>query len=165
VLTAVDNHHDASVSRDQSDMYKDPITVELMIDSIVASNGQTYCRWTIIDNDMTKEPLNPKEDMKIVVDNLIIRRGLFEAFPEQYIQFQQRRHQYHCSALSLVKSGLLGDAQVALQHVLQWDKKDRQCVEAIAHVQTALEKAKGKLFESSSLSTDEVCRFGLLFCI
>ena len=160
VLAAVDSSHDASVSRDQSDLYEDPITAVLMIDPIVASNGHTYCRWTIIDNDMKKNPLNPEEDMEIVVDNLAIRRGLFDAFPEQYAEFQQRRHQYRRNALALVSNGFLGDAEVALQNVIKWDKNDKQCYEALVQVQEALRKAKGKSAQSSSFSTDQVCGFG-----
>lgn len=156
VLAAVDSRHDASVSRDQRDLYEDPVTAVLMIDPIVASNGHTYCRWTIIDNDMKKNPLNPEEDMAIVVDNLTIRRGLFDAFPEQYAEFQQRRHQYRCNALALVSNGFLGDAEVALQNVIKWDKNDKQCYEALVQVQEALRKAKEKSAQSSSFSTDQL---------
>ena len=158
VLTAVDSRHDADyVSRDQlSNLYEDPITAELMIDPVVASNGDTYCRWTIIDNDMKRNPVNLEEALTIVVDNLIIRRGLFEAFPEQYVKFQQRRQQYRLQALSRVSDGMLADAEVALQNILQWNKNDKQCAELLVQVRRALEKAKAKSAQPSSLSTDQV---------
>jgi hypothetical protein len=64
-----------------------------------------------------------------------------------------------------VSNGFLGDAEVALQNVIKWDKNDKQCYEALVQVQEALWKAKGKSAQSSSFSLDQVCGFGLFHCI
>ncbi|KAG0568750.1 hypothetical protein KC19_6G043000 [Ceratodon purpureus] len=160
VLAAIDSRHEASASREQNEWCLDPITAELMIDPVMASNGHTYCRWTIIDKDMTKDPFNPEEDLTIMVDNLSIRRELFEAHPEQHPKFLQRRLEYRCNALSLARNEWLGDAVVALQNVLRWNKNDKECAEVLVHVQGALEKAKGKYAQHSSVSVDQVSNYG-----
>jgi len=118
VLAAVDNHNAGVSSLEEKNMYEDPITTDLMIDPIVASDGNTYCRWTIIDNNLTTNPFNRDEDLTIVIDNLTFRRGLFEKFPEQAQIFRQRRNQYRSHALALKAKGMWGDATLALHYVL-----------------------------------------------
>lgn len=102
-----------------------------MIDPVVATNGHTYCRWTIIDNNMIRDPHDPSKDLTIMVDNVNLRRGLFDMFPEQTEKYRQRRQEYRCKALSLARSNQLADAVVALQHVLKWNENDEEC--ALAH--------------------------------
>ncbi|XP_073389261.1 uncharacterized protein [Physcomitrium patens] len=109
----------------------DPILHTLMIDPVVATNGHTYCRWTIIDNNMIRDPHDPSKDLTIMVDNVNLRRGLFDMFPEQTEKYRQRRQEYRCKALSLARSNQLADAVVALQHVLKWNENDEEC--ALAH--------------------------------
>ena len=72
----------ASISDDQSDhqfaphrpssaqLYRDPSTDELLIDPVNTSSGETYDRWIIIDNKMTKDPLNSSADLHILEDNI-----------------------------------------------------------------------------------------------
>nr|XP_024373308.1 pre-mRNA-processing factor 19-like [Physcomitrium patens] len=114
-----------------SDDFMDPILHTLMIDPVVATNGHTYCRWTIIDNNMIRDPHDPSKDLTIMVDNVNLRRGLFDMFPEQTEKYRQRRQEYRCKALSLARSNQLADAVVALQHVLKWNENDEEC--ALAH--------------------------------
>lgn len=53
--------------------YENPKMMDLVIDRIVASDGNTFRRWTIIDNNLTRDPCNSKQVFTIVIDNLAIR--------------------------------------------------------------------------------------------
>ena len=136
VIAAIDNR-EIYISKHQSMM--DPILQTLMIDPVVTSNGITYCRWTIIDNNMKKNPLNPREDLTILADNVSLRGELFGAFPEQMNEFRKRRSDYRCKALLFLEEDQVADAVVHLQHVLEWDEKDEECVLALAKVSALLE--------------------------
>jgi hypothetical protein len=136
VIAAIENR-EIYISKHQSLM--DPILHTLMVDPVVTSNGITYCRWTIIDNNMKKNPLNPREDLTILADNVSLRGELFGAFPEQVNEFRRRRSDYRCKALLLLEEDQVADAVVHLQHVLEWDEKDEECVLALAKVSALLE--------------------------
>ena len=117
------------------DMYEDPLTCELFIDPVVASNGETYCRWTLIDKKVSKNPFDQTEALTILCDNLEKRRHLLREFPAQFEIFQRRRKDFRDHALAMAREGVwLADAIVGLEHVLKWDKKDKECKEALDQV-------------------------------
>lgn len=153
VISAIDNR-EAYISKHQSLM--DPILLTLMIDPVVASNGRTYCRWTIIDNSMKKDPYNPREDLVIRADNVSLRSELFEAFPEQVSKFRQRRSEYRRKALQLVEEDQVADAAVHLQHVLEWDEKDEDCVLALSKVSVILESLGAELLQALPFNAHDV---------
>lgn len=136
VLGALEASKDAN--EDIPERYLDPILADVMVDPILASNGVTYCRWTILDNHMTKDPHNPNEELTILGDNVSLRSELFGSFPELSSKFRERRSAYRSEALSLATRGRLADAMVGLQHVLRWDKKDSEVLQALAGVQEAM---------------------------
>lgn len=132
------------------DRFLDPILADVMVDPILASNGITYCRWTILDNHMTRDPHNPNENLTILGDNVSLRSELFERFPELCHKFRQRRSEYRSEALSLATRGQLADAMVSFQHVLRWDKKDPEISAALAQVQANMKEAKSRQAQPSS---------------
>jgi len=155
----MDNHNEGVSSIEDKNIYEDPITTNLMIDPIVTSDGNTYCQWTIIDNNLTKSPFNMDEDLTIVIDNLNFQGGLYEKFLDQAQIFQQHRNQYHNHAFSLKAKGLLGSVVLAFHDVLQWDKRDVECIESFEHVQRALQEAKEKYLQPSVGLSYEVYTF------
>lgn len=159
IVAAVEGHHEELFAQEATELYEDPITATLMIDPVVASDGNTYCRWTIIDNNLTKDPCNSKEDLTIVVDNLVIRRRLFERYPEKFEEFRQRRYKYRSHAVLLASEGFLSDAEVALQHVLQWDKNDKECGGLLNQVQASLKEAREQYILPILMPSNEVCCF------
>lgn len=142
VLAALEASKDSN--EDIPERYLDPILADVMVDPILASNGVTYCRWTILDNYMTKDPHNPNEKLTILGDNVSLRSELFGSFPELSCKFRERRSAYRSEALSLATRGRLADAMVGLQHVLRWDKKDSEVLAALARVQAAMKDVKSR---------------------
>lgn len=144
VLGALEASKCAPEDEEIPDRFLDPILADVMVDPILASNGITYCRWTIIDNNMTSDPHNPSEELTILGDNVGLRSELFDRFPDLSQKFRQRRDEYRSEALSLAARGLLADAMLALQHVLRWNRKDAEASAALTRVQAAMKDAKSR---------------------
>ena len=66
--------------------------------------------WTIIDNNLTKDPVNSDEKSEIQGDNVSVKRKLFEDLPEQWEKFRQRRDEYRRQTLLLGKKRSYADA-------------------------------------------------------
>lgn len=64
------------------DDFMDFILYMLMIDLVVVINGYIYCWWIIIDNNMIRDFYDLSKDLMIMVDNVNLRRGLFDMFFE-----------------------------------------------------------------------------------
>ena len=72
------------------------------------------------------------KDLTILADNVSLRGEVFGAFLEQVNEFRQRHSDYQCKALLLLEEDQVANVVVYLQHVLEWDKKDKECVLALA---------------------------------
>ncbi|CAM6092394.1 unnamed protein product [Calypogeia fissa] len=120
--------------------YEDPLTWEKMCDPAVCSDGRTYDRWTIIDQKMTRSPYDRTTTFAIVCDNIDVRSKLFEAFPEQEVQFRERRKKYREQALKHARSypDEVADAKEKLTNVLKWLPLDIDCRDALSSLKIRL---------------------------
>ncbi|BBN07762.1 hypothetical protein Mp_4g06240 [Marchantia polymorpha subsp. ruderalis] len=128
--------HKRSDTSDEDDEFHDPITYELMCDPVKGSDGHTYDRWTIIDNDMTQSPFDQRKDKVFVIacDDINVRGRLFERYQSSGVQerFHARRESYREQALMLACAGSQElDVEVLkmLDHVLKWADDDLECRE------------------------------------
>ncbi|CAM6099628.1 unnamed protein product [Calypogeia fissa] len=115
----------------------DPITMDLMCDPVKCSDGNTYCRWTVLDNYiMNRSPYDRSINLVIHCDDINIRRLLFSHFPEQESQFRERRRKHREEALQHVCADPVevDKAIEKLNNVLTWDPRDAECRTKLAEV-------------------------------
>ncbi|KAL3694366.1 hypothetical protein R1sor_008017 [Riccia sorocarpa] len=128
-----ENAVDIVITEDDVEEFYDPITCELMCDPVKGSDGRTYDRWTIIDNDITQSPFDPRNDrpFEILCDDINVRGRLFKKFHATGVEtkFRERRQAYRNQAFQLAKDGHDAEALVALENVLMWAYNDRVCQE------------------------------------
>ncbi|BBN05077.1 hypothetical protein MPTK1_3g10080 [Marchantia polymorpha subsp. ruderalis] len=128
-----ENAMDLVITEDDVDEFYDPITCELMCDPVKGSDGRTYDRWTIIDNDITQSPFDPRNDrpFSILCDDINVRGRLFKKFHATGVEtkFRERRQAYRNQAFQLAKDGHEAEALVALENVLKWAYNDKVCQE------------------------------------
>ncbi|KAL3694218.1 hypothetical protein R1sor_007869 [Riccia sorocarpa] len=114
---------------DDDDEFCDPLTCNRMCDPVKGTDGLTYDRWTIIDNDLTESPFkrNKGKPFSIVCDDINVRARLFSRFPVTEALFHERRASYRREALKLAHEGQDADALLMLENVLEWDYEDAEC--------------------------------------
>ncbi|KAL2641503.1 hypothetical protein R1flu_009090 [Riccia fluitans] len=132
----------AAVDQQQKDfqleeLMFDPIyTEDLMWDPVKASDGFTYDRWTIVENDDhpdhrslsdSRSPFT-RAPLSILCDDVTIRQRLYtiEKFRKENVENKSRemRENYRTKTLELVMEGHDGEALERLEHVLQWASDD-----------------------------------------
>ncbi|KAL3685420.1 hypothetical protein R1sor_003442 [Riccia sorocarpa] len=114
-------------------------TEDLMWDPVKATDGFTYDRWTIVENDehpdhrslldgrspFTRAPLS------ILCDDVTVRQRLFtmEKYSKENIEkrCKEMREKYRSKTLELVMEGHDGEALERLEHILQWAPEDEVC--------------------------------------
>ncbi|KAL2641520.1 hypothetical protein R1flu_009107 [Riccia fluitans] len=120
-------------------MYDPIYTDDLMWDPVKASDGFTYDRWTIVENDdhpyhrslpngrspFTREPLS------VLCDDVTVRQRLYtmEKFRNENLEkkCKEMREKYRITTLELVIEGHDGEALERLEHVLTWAPEDAVC--------------------------------------
>ncbi|KAL2635530.1 hypothetical protein R1flu_007009 [Riccia fluitans] len=123
-----------------SEWFEDPITGEIMVDPIKCTDGRTYDRWTIIDNNLVKCPYDASMlDFHIAFDDIDVRARLFRAFPEKEETYRARRQAHRQKAVEHARKGENRDALIKLNQVLQWNSHDEECKAARDRVQLQLE--------------------------
>ncbi|CAM6112947.1 unnamed protein product [Calypogeia fissa] len=111
--------------------------MDLMCDPVKGSDGNTYFRWTIIDNyAMNKSPYDSSMNLVISGDDITIRRVLFSCFPQQYSKFHERRrkHQHEALQHACADPVEVEDAIDKLNNVLTWGPQDTECKTKLAEV-------------------------------
>ncbi|CAM6121719.1 unnamed protein product [Calypogeia fissa] len=136
-----------SSDHDLEDLYNDPITEDTMCDPVHCSDGRTYCRWTLIDNGVTRSPYD-RTKLIIHCDNITTRSRLFSVFPEQMSKFRERRFRHREEALQHARAdpAEFECAIEKLNDVLIWDRGDIECQNELARTlslvcQTSLESS------------------------
>ncbi|KAL3697314.1 hypothetical protein R1sor_011390 [Riccia sorocarpa] len=119
------SHSSGSFSDEE---FYDPITTELMCDPVKGSDGFTYDRWTILDNEIYQSPMT-QEPLSIVCDDVNVRRRLFHKFPNHglEVKFKEKREEYRRQTLELARDGHDAEALERLENVLTWSKEDSEC--------------------------------------
>ncbi|CAM6092395.1 unnamed protein product [Calypogeia fissa] len=137
--------------------YEDPIIWDKMCDPVMCSDGRTYDRWTIVDKGLTRSPYDRKTTFSILCDNIDVRSKLFEAFPEQELQFRERRKKYREEALQHARAypNEIADAMEKLTNVLKWLPLDIEC-------QNTLSSLSIRLSQETQLPLPEVVLGGVL---
>ncbi|KAL2641519.1 hypothetical protein R1flu_009106 [Riccia fluitans] len=120
-------------------MYDPMYPDDLMWDPVKASDGFTYDRWTIVENDdhpyhrsissgrspFTREPLS------VLCDDVTVRQRLYtiEKFRNENLEkkCKEMREKYRITTLELVMEGHDGEALERLEHVLTWAPEDPVC--------------------------------------
>ncbi|MCO5608797.1 hypothetical protein L7F22_063014 [Adiantum nelumboides] len=117
--------------------YQDPVTWDIMVDPVKATDGHTYDRWTIVRGGLVKSPftLDDPRPFRIAADDLDVRSRLFHKYPNQEVQFKAKRAEYRDAALEEAKLEHFGDAAMMLEHVLEWAPHDLECKEALQCIQ------------------------------
>ncbi|KAL3682496.1 hypothetical protein R1sor_000518 [Riccia sorocarpa] len=146
------NHDDSPDSSDSAleELVYDPVTKEIMIDPVKGSDGYTYDRWTIVNNNLVVSPFT-RESLSIVCDDVTLRSWLFTKFHSQKLEekFLRLREEYRRTTLDLVREGHDGEALERLEHVLKWAPKDSECQQLQREISSRLEKWRS-LAESAS---------------
>ncbi|KAL3682524.1 hypothetical protein R1sor_000546 [Riccia sorocarpa] len=150
------NEEDSSSSSDGSmeELINDPITKEIMVDPVKGSDGYTYDRWTIVDNDLVVSPITGKP-LSIVCDDCTLRSWLFTKFHDQKLEekFRGLREEYRRTTLDLVTEGHDAEALERLENVLKWAPQDSECQELHRKLSSRLEEWRSRAsfprFESS----------------
>lgn len=125
-LERILNVLEQSIDPDRWDM--DPLTYERMCDPVKCNDGRTYDRWTIVDRDLVRCPYDSNlKCFGILVDDLTVRRRLFEEYPEQEDMFGTRRTSYRDEALRHSQNREFNEAIKKLSNVLKWAPMDRIC--------------------------------------
>ncbi|CAM6099627.1 unnamed protein product [Calypogeia fissa] len=122
---------------DLDDLCNDPMTMDLMCDPVKCSDGNTYCRWTIIDNSvMKKSPYDSSMNLVISCDDITIRRVLFRRFPAQESQFLEwrRRHRQEALQHACADPVEVEGAIEKLNNILTWDPRDTECKTKLTQV-------------------------------
>ncbi|KAJ8296458.1 hypothetical protein OF846_000830 [Rhodotorula toruloides] len=98
---------------------KDASTGTDLIDPILASDGNIYDRWSLVESSTT-----PDASLRIVGNVVQLRDILFTSFPERRAIFEQRRRDFERKTLDLYASASYNDLpRLAhhLSHVLLFD--------------------------------------------
>ncbi|KAL3694212.1 hypothetical protein R1sor_007863 [Riccia sorocarpa] len=129
VVTSENEGSTITTEGDDEDEFNDPITYDRMCDPVKGTDGLTYDRWTIIENDLTESPFkrNKSKQFSIVCDDINVRRRLFSRFPGTEALFHERRASYRREALKLAHGGDDAEALLMLENVLEWDDEDADC--------------------------------------
>ncbi|KAL3685421.1 hypothetical protein R1sor_003443 [Riccia sorocarpa] len=114
-------------------------TEDLMWDPVKATDGFTYDRWTIVQNDdhpdhrSLPDGLSPftRAPLSILCDDVTVRQRLFstEKFRKENIEkkCKEMQEKYRTKTLELVMDNQDGEALERLEHVLQWAPEDEVC--------------------------------------
>lgn len=126
-----DDEQSTVTNADDDEEFNDPITCELMCDPVKGTDGRTYDRWTIIDNDLTRSPFDQSKSkpFRIECDDINVRGRLFKKYPEAEALFRELRHDYRKEAMKLARGGHDAEALVMLENVLKWADDDSECFE------------------------------------
>ncbi|KAL3685419.1 hypothetical protein R1sor_003441 [Riccia sorocarpa] len=120
-------------------MYDAHYTEDLMWDPVKATDGFTYDRWTIVENDdhpdhrSLPDGLSPftRAPLSILCDDVTVRQRLFtmEKYSKENIEkrCKEMREKYRTKTLELVMDNQDGEALERLEHVLQWAPEDEVC--------------------------------------
>ncbi|KAL2632183.1 hypothetical protein R1flu_016869 [Riccia fluitans] len=139
VLTAVDQLQDGYQLEEL--MYDPLYTEELMWDPVKASDGYTYDRWTIVENDDHPDPAHrslsdgrspfSRAPLSILCDDVTVRQRLYtiEKFRNEGVEEKSKemREKYRAKTLKLVEEGHDGEALERLENVLIWAPDDEEC--------------------------------------
>ncbi|KAL2633352.1 hypothetical protein R1flu_004831 [Riccia fluitans] len=151
-----ENAVDIVITEDDVDEFYDPITCELMCDPVKGSDGRTYDRWTIIDNDITQSPFDPRNDrpFEILCDDINVRGRLFKKFHATGVEtkFRERRQAYRNQAFQLTKDGHDAEALIALENVLKWAYNDKVCQELRDAIAPRVNRQLAKPIQKTSSS-------------
>ncbi|KAL2645049.1 hypothetical protein R1flu_012636 [Riccia fluitans] len=149
-------------------MYDPVYTDDLMWDPVKASDGFTYDRWTIVENDdhpyhrslpngrspFTREPLS------VLCDDVTVRQRLYnmEKFRNENLEkkCKEMREKYRITTLELVMEGHDGEALERLEHLLTWAPEDAVCRKHRDTISDRLGKLKAA--EENLWTTVEVLR-------
>ncbi|KAL2641498.1 hypothetical protein R1flu_009085 [Riccia fluitans] len=149
-------------------MYDPVYTDDLMWDPVKASDGFTYDRWTIVENDdhpyhrslpngrspFTREPLS------VLCDDMTVRQRLYnmEKFRNENLEkkCKEMREKYRITTLELVREGHDGEALERLEHLLTWAPEDAVCRKHRDTISDRLGKLKAA--EENLWTTVEVLR-------
>ncbi|KAL2641510.1 hypothetical protein R1flu_009097 [Riccia fluitans] len=149
-------------------MYDPVYTDDLMWDPVKASDGWTYDRWTIVENDhhpyhrslpdgrspFTRKPLS------VLCDDVTVRQRLYtmEKFRNENLEqkCKEMREKYRITTLELVREGHDGEALERLEHVLTWAPEDAVCRKHRDTISDRLGKLKAA--EENLWTTVEVLR-------
>ncbi|KAL2632196.1 hypothetical protein R1flu_016882 [Riccia fluitans] len=137
VLTAVDQLQD---DYQLEELMFDPLyTEDLMWDPVKASDGYTYDRWTIVENDYHpdhrslsdgRSPFS-RAPLSILCDDVTVRQRLYtiEKFRNEGVEKKSKemREMYRTKTLELVMEGHDGEALERLENVLKWAPDDEVC--------------------------------------
>ncbi|BBN16722.1 hypothetical protein Mp_7g08740 [Marchantia polymorpha subsp. ruderalis] len=126
-----DDEQSTVTNADDDEDINDPITCELMCDPVKGTDGRTYDRWTIIDNDLTMSPFDQskRKPFRIECDDINVRGRLFKRYPEAEVLFRKHRHDYRKGSMKLAREGHDAEALVMLENVLKWADDDFECLE------------------------------------
>ncbi|KAL2633639.1 hypothetical protein R1flu_005118 [Riccia fluitans] len=136
VLTAVDQLPDDY--RLEELMFDPLYTEDLMWDPVKASDGYTYDRWTIVQNDdhpdhrSLSDGRSPfsRAPLSILCDDVTVRQRLYtiEKFRNEGVEKKSKemREKYRTKTLELVMKGHDGEALERLENVLKWAPDDER---------------------------------------
>ncbi|KAL2641521.1 hypothetical protein R1flu_009108 [Riccia fluitans] len=145
VITAVEQLQNAPVEQPQNEyqleelMY-DPIYMnDLMWDPVKASDGRTYDRWTIVENDnhpdhrSLSDGRSPftRAPLCILCEDVTVRQRLhnMERFRQENLETKckEMRDKYRTTTVELVLDGQDGEAFERLENLLTWAPEDDEC--------------------------------------
>ncbi|CAM6117888.1 unnamed protein product [Calypogeia fissa] len=153
-LERILNVLEQSIDPDRWDM--DPLTYDRMCDPVKCNDGRTYDRWTIIDRDLIRCPYDSNlKCFGILVDDLNVRRRLFEEYPEQEDIFRSCRISYREEALRHAQNGEFNDAIRKLRNVLKWAPTDRVCGQEL---NKSLSRLREQAFRMRVLKHEDVVK-------
>ncbi|KAL2631997.1 hypothetical protein R1flu_016683 [Riccia fluitans] len=136
VITAVDQRQDGYQLEEL--MFDALHTEDLMWDPVKASDGYTYDRWTIVQNDDHhrrslsdgRSPFN-RAPLSVLCDDVTVRQRLYtiEKFRNEGVEKKSKemREKYRTKTLELVKDGHDGEALERLENLLKWAPDDEEC--------------------------------------
>ncbi|CAM6112977.1 unnamed protein product [Calypogeia fissa] len=158
VEDSIQEDHPSPVHDDLDELCNDPMTMDLMCDPVKCSDGNTYCRWTVLDNYvMNRSPYDRSMNLVIHCDDMNIRRLLFRHFPEQESQFRERRRKHREEALqhACADPVEVEGAIQKLNNVLTWDPRDTECKTKLAQVLALVESIQHPVPTEASI-LDEI---------
>ncbi|KAL2632192.1 hypothetical protein R1flu_016878 [Riccia fluitans] len=142
VLTAVDGCNQLQDGYQLEELMFDSLhTEDLMWDPVKASDGYTYDRWTIVENDDHPDPAHrslsdgrspfSRAPLSILCDDVTVRQRLYtiEKFRNKGVEEKSKemREKYRAKTLKLVEEGHDGEALERLENVLKWAPDDEVC--------------------------------------
>ncbi|KAL2632194.1 hypothetical protein R1flu_016880 [Riccia fluitans] len=159
VITAVDQRQDGYQLEEL--MFDALHTEDLMWDPVKASDGYTYDRWTIVQNDdhhrrSLSDGCSPfsRAPLSILCDDVTVRQRLYtiEKFRNEGVEKKSKemREKYRTKTLELVEDGQDGEALERLENVLKWAPDDEECRNHQAVLSNRLRQLQDRLDKSQS---------------